>query len=455
MIGLRALRVQSFCVTMLAFIFGIGSGLLSVDQVQAASNKIAASRSSSSQIIVLKNLPKNQQVRKVVRSGTTYNLAFDLNRNSFRMDGKDLFVRTGKGGRYRLVDFLAVAMSKRPPTFKTRQGKRLSAKYAIKSAAVERKLAIQKLLERQLLIREQQRKVAAAGKSASEKKQSKSVKKNNSVQAKSLSRPKPVVALNASEIETAAGPGGGGELFGAIPVFSWLLDRLDVIPDVQAQDTPPSVTGADPILSQLLAQILIKREQDILAISLEHEAHTWKNFAQIDQRTKAGLGSHSDLLLAKNDKLTATLDVKNAEYRKILAVDAHQDRFNERLEMADYPVWKTAPPTDLGQLSARIGDDRILRAQARRHFRQRNFSLEALKLIDQMNDITVEIFDQYRQQFDLGRRTASELFGVQKMVLEIKIRRIRRLNDLMQTEANLQSIAGALTMDYVLHPGWQ
>lgn len=264
--------------------------------------------------------------------------------------------------------------------------------------------------------------------------------------------------MSAVAVAPAAGgpsaAGGGGELFGLVPIISWLLDRLDFISETQAAEPEQMAALADtPLLAQLLAQFRIAREAAVLEAAMAYEAASAARLEDTQYRLEAGSGGRADLEQARAVHLEAQLEVKEAEYRRVLAIDAHQDEFDDRLLKAAYPDWRDEPPRGLEAIRAAVTPD--LHNAARRYGRQQAFAEDTKQLLETLVAVALDVRDAYGQQFELGQRTLLEIAGAERVLFQTRVRLAQRNYDLKSAEAWLLSATGKLSPDYIRRPGWQ
>ncbi len=230
---------------------------------------------------------------------------------------------------------------------------------------------------------------------------------------------------------------------------------MDIVSVAQAQSAAPASLASNPVLTQILAQFQIKRQQDLLASAKEYEALTKGYIAEMEDRENAGAGVKTETDLARNFHLNAQLEVSRGTYEMLLFVDKHQDQFVDRLEKSDYPKWTAAPPSSMAQLSDKFGQDKEAESRARRYSRQRKFALEALGLIEKLGGAVRSVAVAYRQQWEIGQRPPAEYFAVEDLVYKTRIRQVQHVYLLKEAEAQLQLAAGALSSDYIRRPGYQ
>lgn len=270
----------------------------------------------------------------------------------------------------------------------------------------------------------------------------------------------------AAPTEAAAGASaGGGEVFGLVRVVWWLLDRVDLVGRAEAAeakadeaDGTASVTVApssaeDRILDQVLAQMMIARDGDIAAAAADYHERTVALQAEIKQRADGGGAGHVDVMLAESVNLNAELEQAEADFAFTLAIDAHQDRFGERLETAAYRPWPSPPPADLAAVSDQVGSDR--RAAARRHWRLMNFANKTLPMLERLQTMALDVREGYIQQFEVGQRSLTELQSAEEVVYRVRVRLAQRTYDLKTAEAWLLAVTGQLPASVILRPGWQ
>lgn len=256
----------------------------------------------------------------------------------------------------------------------------------------------------------------------------------------------------AASVEPAAG--GGGELFGIVPIISWLLDRLDFISESHAAEPEQTAARAEsPRLEQLWAQLRIAREAEVLRVAKTFEAVMADIVAFLEDMLAGGGGSRADLAQAKAVYLEAQLEVKEAEYRHLLAIDAHQDTFGERLLKAAVPDWRDEPPRGFDAIRTAVPADR--HDTARRYGRQRVFAEETSKLLETLVGLATEVRDAYVEQFEIAQRTLLEVLGAERVLFQTRVRLVQRQVELMSAEAWLLDATGKLKADYIRRPGWQ
>ncbi|MEE9246741.1 MAG: hypothetical protein V3U63_11135 [Gemmatimonadota bacterium] len=265
-----------------------------------------------------------------------------------------------------------------------------------------------------------------------------------------------VDADSTPTLETAAGPtaGGGAELFGLLQVVSWLLDRLDLVSESQAAE-PQQLAQSEDLarFAQLEAQLLIAREAEIVKLAAGYESVTAAILAELERWLASGRGSRADVEQARAFHLEAQLEVKEAEFRLTLAVDAHQDAYGERLETAAVPVWESAPPSDLAAITAELAVEQ--RALARGFWRRARHARETIKLLETLSAVAVNVRDAYRQQFEVAQRTLLDVEYAEKTLFQTHVRLVQRQVDLLVAEAWLLAALGRLSPDHIKHPGWQ
>lgn len=273
--------------------------------------------------------------------------------------------------------------------------------------------------------------------------------------------PAPVTLAQAVDspdpMETAAGgpaAAGGGELFRLVQVVSWLLDRIDIVSKSEAAEPLQlAQTGDLARFLQLEAQLMITRETEIAKLAADYRDVTGMILAALKERLAAGGGSQADADQAEAIHLEAQLEVKEAEFRRILAVDAHQDAYGERLETTAIPVWQAEPPRNLATITAGLVPEQ--RALARRYWRQARHAGETLKLLETLEVVAEAVRNAYRQQFEVAQRTLLDVGYTEKTLFQTRVRLVQRQVDLLTAEAWLLAAMGQLSPDHIKRPGWQ
>ncbi len=261
------------------------------------------------------------------------------------------------------------------------------------------------------------------------------------------------------ETEAGAGPmaGGGGELAGLLQVVSWLLDRFDLVSETQAAELPQlaqnDASGSGSRFAQLKAQLLIARETEILELAKSYEALNRNILAALKERLAGGGGSQADVDQSRVTHLDAQLEVKAAEYRLALAIDAHQDAYGKRLVTAAVPVWERMPPDDLAAITAALPATQ--HALARRYLRQARHSREAVALLETLSQVALQVRDAYVQQFEVAQRTLLDVQYADKTLFQSRVRLVGQQIDLLIAEAWLLDALGQLPAEHIKQPGWQ
>lgn len=273
--------------------------------------------------------------------------------------------------------------------------------------------------------------------------------------------PVPVTLAQAVDspdpIETAAGgptAAGGGEIFGLVQVVSWLVDRINIVSKSEAAEPLQLAQSGDLArFLQLEAQLLIAREAEIAKLAANYRDVTRTILAALKDRLAGGGGSRADVDQAEAIHLEAQLEVKEAEFRHALAIDAHQDAYGERLQTATLPVWQAEPPDDLAAITADLPPEQ--RAMARRYWRQARHASETLKLLETLVVVAEAVRDAYRQQFEVAQRTLLDVEYAEKTLFQARVRLVQRQVDLLTAEAWLLAAIGQLSPDHIKRPGWQ
>jgi|GEM_PF-4187652 len=261
------------------------------------------------------------------------------------------------------------------------------------------------------------------------------------------------------ETEAGAGPvaGGGGELAGLLQVIAWLLDRFDLVSETQAAEAPQlaqnDASGSGSRFAQLKAQLLIARETEILELTKSFEALNGSILTAMKERLAGGGGSRADVDQSRVTHLDAQLEVKAAEYRLALAIDAHQDAYGKRLVTAAVPVWERAPPDDLAAITAALPATQ--HALARRYLRQARHNREAIALLETMSQAALQVRDAYVEQFEVAQRSLLDVQSAHKTIFRNHVRLVGQQIDLLIAEAWLLDALGQLPAEHIKQPGWQ
>ena len=260
-----------------------------------------------------------------------------------------------------------------------------------------------------------------------------------------------------SQISTAVGggggraAGGGGEAFGIIQVVSWLLNRLNPVSSAQAAELPPGSTGG--LFPQMKAQLLIARETGIVNIAQIHVTAAVRLVTNIKRLAIAGHASDVDVDRVEIHLLEARLELRDARFRLALAADAHENEFGERLESRGFPMWKTAPPTELNAITEGITADQT--KLARTFWRQARHARETRDLVRQLVSFAEKANRAYERQFELGQRTITELLSAQRLVFDARVQLVAREADLAIAESWILAAHGKLEPASIEHPGQQ
>lgn len=256
--------------------------------------------------------------------------------------------------------------------------------------------------------------------------------------------------------ETAAGPmaAGGGEIFGIVQVVSWLLGRLDLVSELQAAEPQQLAQGGQLAqFLQLEAQLLIARETEVANLAAEYEAATGMISGFLKDRLDRGGGSRTDVEQGRAFLLEAQLEVKEANFRLTLAVDAHQDSYGERLETAAVPTWQKELPSTLNEVTSRLTSEH--RALTRKFWRQASYARETIELLETLVVVARNVRDAYRDQFEVAQRTLLDVQHTEKILFQARVRLVQRQIDLSVAEAWLLAAMDQLSPDHIKHPGWQ
>lgn len=247
---------------------------------------------------------------------------------------------------------------------------------------------------------------------------------------------------------------GAGQVFALVPILTWWLYHLDVISEAQAAEPAAAASGErSPVLTQLLAQLAIAREGKLQQLATQYLHMIDGVIEEVRRFAEAGRASEVDILQAEASLLQARLELKEAEFRLILAVDAHQDAFDERLETADFPQWVPPPPNDLEVIRRTFPPDRF--AVARKYVRQARFSKEILALLDQLLSTADQLVTALEQRFALDQTNLEALLNTKHLVFQTKVRLAQRNYDLKSAEARLLAAQGQLSEDHIRRPGWE
>lgn len=275
-------------------------------------------------------------------------------------------------------------------------------------------------------------------------------------------------AAAPAEVAAGSSAAGGGEVFGLVRVVWWLLDRVDLVGKAEAAGASSDATTDGPgttsvavapapgdgrVLDQVLAQMLIARDGEIAAAAAAFRENAHVLEADIKRRVQGGGASHVDVPFSESFSLNADLEQEEAAFALTLAVDAHQDRFGERLEKATYRPWPAAAPDDLAAISAQVGPER--RAEARRQWRVMKFARKTLPMLEQLLTLALDVHDGYAQQFEVAQRTLAEVDSAVEAVYRVRVRLAERKHELKAAEAWLLAATGQLPESIILRPGWQ
>lgn len=260
-----------------------------------------------------------------------------------------------------------------------------------------------------------------------------------------------------SNVEAAAGgpvAAGGGELFGLLKVASWLIERIDLVSKAEAAPRDGNDASASSLqFAQLEAQMQIYLEGALLKEAQNYEAVTATIQENVAATVNRGASSKVDLDVAKGFLLEARLEVKDAAFRRLVAIDAHQDRFGKRLEKAAAPVWPAPPSDQLSVLTAKIAAAK--HATVRQNWRRISYAKDTIKLLESLTVLTQEIARAFRDQYSLGRRTVNELISSEKALYQARVQLLHRNVAKLRAEAWLLSAMGSLPPDVIKQPGWQ
>lgn len=268
-----------------------------------------------------------------------------------------------------------------------------------------------------------------------------------------------LAAMDVPQAETAApagGPtaGGGGEAFGLLQVVGWLVDRLAPISTAQAQQhTADDASATLPLFARLEAQLTIARESLVAQLTREFATYAGQMHEQVKRSEERGSTGRVDTAQARLLVLDARLEADDAELRRLLAIDRHQDIYGERLESAPLPVWPESLPDDLAAATAGLPPE--LLAEARRSWRIGKAAAEAVDLLEQLVGVATSIRDSYREQYEIGQRTLMDLQSAEKTLLEANIRLVQRRVEMLTAQAWRRAAHGNLTEADIKHPGWQ
>ncbi len=255
--------------------------------------------------------------------------------------------------------------------------------------------------------------------------------------------------LGEQEYTTAAGgAGGGGEIFGLINVVSWLLDRLDVISTSQAAGAPGNIVAVEtPLYQQIMAQLVITRDNRVLEISKSHRQNTAKLFAEIKKRLTSGSSSEVDRNIAEISDLDAQIELENALFRSQQAIDAYQEIYNTSLVQPAYREWQHPAPQDLAKIAVKHAGNKQVIAAAQQYLKRLRHLQTVQGLLLKLLPIAESARKDVHEHFDVGQFTLNDVIGIMNISVEAQIRQVKNEYDRKQAEAWLLSAAGQLTAD--------
>ena len=238
-----------------------------------------------------------------------------------------------------------------------------------------------------------------------------------------------------SVTEPAAGPGGP---LASVPVFGWFLSRLQGTSEAAAAEAIEPAAGdlQGARLAELLAglELLKARRFEAAADDLVAGLKTFDEL--MAGLVESGRGTMADLDLTKGWLAMAKLEQAQARGAVTLALDAYQDRTGERP-----PPDALQPPAprrvglldDLESFLGAVPEDR--RAEARRAWRRMTQARDSLALRGQQLDKLERLRAAYRGQFDVGRRTISDLLSIERALFDSRV-------DLIEAESRVQAERG-------------
>lgn len=250
------------------------------------------------------------------------------------------------------------------------------------------------------------------------------------------------------EVDVAAGPAAGGEVFGAVSLVRWLLARLDVPGSAQAATFDDAEAGDRPVLAQVMAQLEIATGLERLRLIDTYRDRLEGLLDEARQLENAGRGDILDVRQAEIALLQAEIEHRDVRLALDLAVDAHEDRYGERLSNAVWPVWESAPPADLAEILAKVTPDQA--AEARRMWRQMTHAGETLPLFDKVVELATRLRDGQAQRFEIGQIELGGLLSTEADHYLASSRRVERRHDRLVAEAWLLAATGGLHEGYVL-----
>lgn len=260
--------------------------------------------------------------------------------------------------------------------------------------------------------------------------------------------------LMSVPLEMAAPPAGAGaEIFSAVSVLGWFIDRLSSSGAAEAGELDQSLApDLSPTLGQVQDQLRIAWADARFERVNEHRELLRSMLGKVRALEGDGAATAPDVQAVQLALLQTRLAIEDAALELTLAIDRHQDAHDSRLTKAQFAKWQTEPPTSLDAVRQSLAAER--RAEARRQFRRLHHARASLELIDELVPLAESLRDAQRRQFELGLIGVGPLVASEEVLLEAALARIDRQFDQSRAEAWLLDATGALDERYIARPGW-
>lgn len=252
----------------------------------------------------------------------------------------------------------------------------------------------------------------------------------------------------------AAPPAGAGaEIFSAVTVLGWFIDRLAPGGAAEAAELDqPDGADLSPTLGQVHDQLQIAWADARFERVNEHRELLRSMLEKVRALEGDGAATAQEVQAVEVALLQTRLAIEDAALELMLAIDRHQDAHGSRLAETQFPKWQTEPPTSLDVVRRSLASDR--HAEARRHLRRLHHARASLELIDQLEPLAESLRDAQRGQFAVGMIDIARLIATEEVLLEAALARIDRQFDRSRAEAWLLAATGALDEQYIVVPGW-
>jgi hypothetical protein len=201
------------------------------------------------------------------------------------------------------------------------------------------------------------------------------------------------------------------------------------------------------LLDQVAAQTALFRLARVLQVREDHHVSTLRIEDSITSLVRSGVRRAVDLEQAAASRVESEIALHAAAAGLQAGLTRYCERYGQSLRLGDrfIPKWGPRWPATLeaALAAAPSADPGALRLAWLRVQR----SLQALALHEQRVLSIEKVRDAYRQQFDIGQRSLSELVSAERALTEARIDMAVAQAEQAGAQADLMSFLGGLTAD--------